>query len=225
MASSAKEIVHQLIREQLEAYARNRGRRHDKTYCPDLEHLGQIGERDARRFLRSIDLGMVRPREDGEFELVACQEKLRLFACGTPRAKPQKIFAAPGPITKIGLMAWLHDEMGWPLDLMVPGRPRAPFDLSCRKPGSVTWQIHCEVETSARDADRLVGFIAASLEEAPSRAKHPWLKRAAAFWSAPASVFCAVAPGGYTRIMRMTPGGGTRGMEEGTARDLRYGLA
>lgn len=99
-------------------------------------------------------------------------------------------------------------------------RPPTP-GLSCRKPGSAVWHIHCEVETTIQNAGRMTNFLVRNMGQFP-RARNRWMKKVDAFWKAPASVFYLFAPGGYTRILRLESQGGAVRMTNGSVEDPQY---
>ena len=218
----AKHKLSELLHDQMAAYVRSKGRDHKMRYRLDLGNLGKIGDGDAQRFLRSLELGLVRPRDDGDFEVVGGRRKLRVFSYGRQRAGAQRISASVVPIVTIGALSWLHVEMGGPEELMVPVPRRGAFDLSCRKPGSATWFLHCEVGATAGEVNRMVDFLVNHAAGPTSRPKTPWMKKAEAMWREPSALFCTLVPNAHCRVFRLGEGAESLVLSEGQVEDLRY---
>lgn len=147
------EFEERLYREWLPAYCSSRG------YDPAGFRPASltVSAADARGCMRALDAKLVRDLGGGRFATGPMQPIEPLFWEGRRAVIPRPITLWHEPVISFATLARLHDDFGWPAELLVNQPGGWAFDIAGRDPADPK-QFHLlvEVKKSRRESDSLV---------------------------------------------------------------------
>lgn len=159
---------------------------------------------DVAHFLRAWDLGLLRPLGEGRYGSVRGSASETLFWEGRKADSPRRFWLWLEPLITFGGLAKLHDEFGWPIEMIGTQSPDYAFDIVAYPDATDVERIAGEVKKSRREVDQLLEMMveyggkpdASALAGEKGRNAY---KKVEGLRARRAPVFWALGPAGYNR--------------------------
>lgn len=198
-----------------------------RQYSPDGFRVKSItlDASDARDCMRAIDTGVVREVDHGRFLAPRGTVPEPLFWEGSRNTVPRPITLWLEPVITFAVLARLHFDHGWPLNLLGNQPRNWAFDFAAYDPVDPSrYRILGEVKKTSNEAEDLVAdLLRACGEQSSAAIRRNSAKKWDGLLQVAPPILWVIGPAGYSRVFNCTyPTDGTVNLQETTAVALRF---